>query len=599
MNNKLKLFFVSTLITSMILLLINTSALNISDESIVDIEMINPRYTLSSSYSGDILIALRDMSVARLSNSNIWVNTNEVMTTNGILITSAKICINDYSADGSEEAREYYTNKHGINIREAWEDSGLGTYSYNCHAYAWYGISDDNKYWIDDPSEFFEDVHCQELEDESELQEGDIIVFWNGGVAVHSAKVYSIYYDIFTHDYDIECISKCGPQGVYIHSYEYTEILYPHEEISFYRYTQGQHDLYMVEDNGEDGCTIGCKAEKIIDGQLITCPYTYECYELVDYTSDGSSGHYISCQDNCFSMFAEHEYCVDTILDSFHVLRCQLCNHTEYVQHDFYIYEIVDDYSCNVKCQICDYLTNTFAPYYQNYGESGHHVEITGVLSYFEEHTLYMYSADTEDYTVKCRDCNYSVRCVESPEYYGTDGTGHWVDCPDGCYSLFEAHTPESYTETDGSSHEVVCADCGYTYYEDHNYGDCYCTSNANYHYYECEDCGYYYSQVHIFNRSATDSLFTHLVQCTLCDYESIESHTWVSYGMMYKCTDCGMISDSYPGIMSLPDPELEAYLASLSEEELDLFLASLPEEDLSRITALLPPENDDELLTE
>jgi len=53
------------------------------------------------------------------------------------------------------------------------------------------------------------------------------------------------------------------------------------------------------------------------------------------------------------------------------------------------------------------------------------------------------------------------------------------------------------------------------------------------------------------------------------------------------------------PGIMSLPEPELEAYLASLGEEELDLFLASLPEEELARITALLPPENDDEFLTE
>ena len=91
--------------------------------------------------------------------------------------------------------------------------------------------------------------------------------------------------------------------------------------------------------------------------------------------------------------------------------------------------------------------------------------------------------------------------------------------------------------------------------------------------------------------------LYTHIVECTVCDYDSTESHTWVSYGTGYRCSVCKMLSDSPPIIMSLPDPELEAYLASLSVEELEEFIASLPEDQVERVTALLP--SDDEHLTE
>ncbi len=162
------------------------------------------------------------------------------------------------------------------------------------------------------------------------------------------------------------------------------------------------------------------------------------------------------------------------------------------------------------------------------------------VLYYYEEHDLYMYSAETEDYMVKCRDCDHSVRCTQCPEYYGTDGTGHWVSCPDGCYSFLESHT---------------------------------------------------------LRRVMSGDLYTHIVECTVCDYDSTESHTWVSYGTGYRCSVCKMLSDSPPIIMSLPDPELEAYLASLSVEEREEFIASLPEDQVDRVTALLP--SDDEHLTE
>lgn len=94
-----------------------------------------------------------------------------------------------------------------------------------------------------------------------------------------------------------------------------------------------------------------------------------------------------------------------------------------------------------------------------------------------------------------------------------------------------------------------------------------------------------------------TGNLFSHIIECTICGLESTEAHTWVSAGLGYRCTVCGMLSDSVPGIMSLPNPEIEAYLASLSDEELEEFIASLPEDQVEHVTALLP--SDDEHLTE
>jgi len=114
-----------------------------------------------------------------------------------------------------------------------------------------------------------------------------------------------------------------------------------------------------------------------------------------------------------------------------------------------------------------------------------------------------------------------------------------------------------------------------------------------------CDSCHTYYTELHDFNVISSTSLVHHTVYCEYCGYSYNESHDWYWDRIAYTCSICLKQTDSYPGIMSLPDPELEAYLASLSKEELDLFLASLPEEELSRITALLPPENEDEYLTE
>ena len=143
------------------------------------------------------------------------------------------------------------------------------------------------------------------------------------------------------------------------------------------------------------------------------------------------------------------------------------------------------------------------------------------------------------------------------------------------------------------------CEDCHYYFTELHNYTYI-STSNINTHIARCLDCGYEYTQAHnMYYARILGNLYNHSVKCSACGYSYSEGHSWVlnSSTQKYICTDCGMSADSVPGIMSLPDPELEAYLASLSGEELEEFIASLPEDQVARVTALLP--SDDEHLTE
>lgn len=137
---------------------------------------------------------------------------------------------------------------------------------------------------------------------------------------------------------------------------------------------------------------------------------------------------------------------------------------------------------------------------------------------------------------------NYSFTCTHgaSNHVYHNE-SGHYTACPSGCYSIFESHN-STYTQT--------------------------------------------------------QSLTFHTANCSDCNRSYLESHNWIVASGTYFCTKCLLTTTVIPDIMSLPDPELELYLASLSDEELEEFIASLPEDQAARVTALLPLREDD-LVTE
>ena len=473
------------------------------------------------------------------------------------------------------------------------EEDLMPTSSYNCHYYAWCKDWCDEEYWINYAEPIVDDVHTYTFTNEDNVQVGDIVTYWVDGECKHSAIVYSFI------NGQMFCKSKWGPNGLFIHPIDDVPLEYKEngqKNVKFHRYTHGEHDFSnIIEDNGEAGHTIKCGANKNNE----TCSYTTECYSTPTYTSYNSSKHFVSCSDCGCSCYSDHDLYVSDTYNDVYTIECRECSYSFNCNCDR---EYVPDgssghyYNCLEGC-FSEFESHTYE-LTGEYNSSGHEVEcIYCGYSEYASHDLYMYYEDVGEYVVKCHDCTYIVECWESPEYYGNSNDGHWVDCPCGCYSFFEPHTPGSYSSTEEGYHEIECADCGYVYTEDCNYGSAE-TGNSSYHFYECTDCGYELAESHLFIYSQiVNDNFVHNAYCRVCQTTYEKPHNWVSVSGGYECSDCGKTTLIIPDYSSLSDEELSLLLSSMSEEELEAFIALLPEADLARVTAILPP--DDEFVTE
>ena len=443
-------------------------------------------------------------------------------------------------SDWSEEQGQSY---HETNIAPIYPSlivQDYPTFAYNCHSYAWYDQSDDNQYQIkytSDVLQFINDVHTTPIFDESNLQKNDIVTYWE------------VYQDSLGNIILAECLHSAlivdiEPNG---------NIVCESKWGNWGRYI---HDLNYVP---QSYCSIFVDAygNYVYEPFPIYFRYTQDEHFLSIDEDNGSSGHTFICtaktEDENGNVIKSCSYTtecagaftVTSVNSSYHRIYCPDCYYSEYVDHD-----------------------------------------------------LYMYSAEPEDYVVKCRDCTYTVECWESPEYYGNSEDGHWVDCACGCYSFFEPHNPGSYINMEEGYHEIECADCGYVYTEDCNYGSAQ-EGNSSYHYYECTDCGYEHYEYHVFTYSQIENdNHIHSAYCRICRKSYAKLHNWVSASGGYRCTDCNMRTTILPNYSSMSNEDLELLISSLSDEELEAFLASLPEADLARVTAILPPD-DDELVTE
>lgn len=76
-------------------------------------------YLAISNSSGDIVSEFIEFSREKSVNNDVWIDTDEVYTTDGTEVLSAKKCIDDFTSQESAEAREYYMSNHGANITEA------------------------------------------------------------------------------------------------------------------------------------------------------------------------------------------------------------------------------------------------------------------------------------------------------------------------------------------------------------------------------------------------------------------------------------------------------------------------------------------------
>lgn len=195
-------------------------------------------------------------------------------------------------------------------------------------------------------------------------------------------------------------------------------------------------------------------------------------------------------------------------------------------------------------------------------------------------------------------------QCVHSALVYDIefDGTivckskwGNW-----GLYIHDIDYVPEDYCNdvydlSDGTyqGKELVCLFYRYTQ-DEHNYSVGY---NTTHHYSECTQCEDLVITPHTY--LYTDySINYHTISCLNCNYSAMEEHNWIAVIGGYTCTDCSRTSTTIPGIMSLNDTELAAFLADLTDEELAELTLALNEDDRGRIAALLP-EREDDLVTE
>jgi len=102
------------------------------------------------------------------------------------------------------------------------------TQKYNCHSYAWYSTSSSNKYWIDDPSEYWEDGSYDYTGYRPGANSGNKMFYRYGD---HSAIMIS--YESHLRYSGVLCKSKWGPGPLMEHKANYCPYNYGY--IDFYK----------------------------------------------------------------------------------------------------------------------------------------------------------------------------------------------------------------------------------------------------------------------------------------------------------------------------------------------------------------------------
>lgn len=281
------------------------------------------------------------------------------------------------------------------------EEDRIPTSSYNCHYYAWCRDWCDEEYWINSAEPIVYDKHTTTFTNEEYVQIGDIVTYWVNGECKHSAIVYSFI------NGQIFCKSKWGENGLFIHPIDDVPPEYKNngqKNVKFHRYDHGihfwgwnkvsdtqhewkcngcstttnaqanhtfeytggynsnghltlchdcgysfyeDHNLYMYQDNGEDGCIVKCN----------DCAYVIDCPEAPEYNPAGDSGHNISCPGGEFSFFAEHDNRCTMIMNNlyYHNVVCLDCGYSCQESH---AWELV---SGVYRCTYCG-ITASYVP---------------------------------------------------------------------------------------------------------------------------------------------------------------------------------------------------------------------------------------------
>ncbi len=344
------------------------------------------------------------------------------------------------------------------------------TLKYNCHSYAWY-LDDHNKntVWIPYADPYFDDLsngcdpHVTEIENESDVLPGDIVVWLKWGTSAHSAVVYSV-----DSNDEIYCISKWGADFLIRHHIDIVAPDYLQDGVAYrryYRVNQNAPHIYGQNVDNETNLPLCTKCSDTISNVGHTWSDEYEYRDttihiktctICKYKSIGS--HIIIDYDEWFSDADGHYN------------NCIYCDgRTSSVPHTFSSYTWCNDYVHSYTCSVCGYTST-------------------------EHHTA---EGDVSGHTSsRCSKCSRSVAPNHAFSSWQSDSsTQHSKTCKICAYNEYGAHN--LMTETDTTAHWQACTICPYETTHTNHFFMLWTDYNEAFHKRTCRSCSYIHYEAH------------------------------------------------------------------------------------------------------
>ncbi len=382
------------------------------------------------------------------------------------------------------------------------------TVKYNCHSYAWYSQEyTSNIYWIDDPSEYFEDYRVV-----STPQVGDIVYY--NTASSHSAIVVSVP-NGSNNLSDIVVQSKWGPEGLYEHEIDQCSYYTDEDDLVFYRprnhthtFTETNYNIYWHKKYCT-GCGVTIWEEHVYSNltSMDSSSHTLSCdcgrvFSVLphnqDLTSNGDLSHTVSCPCG-YSTSQPHSYGSYTMYgDNAHKQTCA-CGYYVIEDHDIEYLSSDNSYHL-IRCSICgtvfDEVSHEYTTTYYNWR---YHKEecVCGVYSLIPHNEYTETSHNQWSHTIQITCCETrSVSTLHHFEDYDSDS--HGGDCTMCSYVSADLSHMFNYADLGNGKHKITCSSCDYFAIAYHDY------------IYTCID------------------LYEHRIECENCeDFQELEEHSW------------------------------------------------------------------------
>ena len=324
----------------------------------------------------------------------------------------------EWHGDDAGDAAAYYAvDKHRAiievhpNVIKIWD----ATEKYNCHSYAWYWESPDNRVWINDNvADTY--IDCPSSIEKASPSAANIIVYFDStGNILHSGIIKSVL-----ADGTIIVESKWGDSGAYRHEHDDISAVYipAGGYVKYYSYTVHKYDdwKYCDDSDHQRTCSL-CRGpiQNIKEPHSWTltkdiASHTFYCgickerdFVAHQSVSMGDSKHKVDCTECGFYGEAPHLFLRWTTTATTHIGSCESCKHTISEAHILSIWGTLDEYSHERVCLTCGYSQEAahILGTWTSVG-TGYHRRTCGMCGYYVEEP---HTPDVSN--TKCTTCGY------------------------------------------------------------------------------------------------------------------------------------------------------------------------------------------------